>query len=83
MPPLATAYSVENFKIKESAVLSATVFPANSVLTDDDMTIDYVDTKTTGCNFGMSFKQGHVAVLDEAKIFLGRITSRSVYVNNL
>lgn len=31
----------------------------------------------------MSFKQGHVAVLDQAKVFINKITNRSVYVDKL
>ena len=47
------------------------------------MTKDYVDTKTTGCNFGMSFKKDYVAVLDEAKIFINFLTNSTPFVDNL
>jgi len=59
LPPVATAYSTANYKINESGVLSGTVFPANTpILTDGDLTIDYVNTAVTGCNFGMTFPTG-------------------------
>jgi len=60
------------------------VFPANTpVLTDGDLTIDYVSTATTGCNFGMNFPEGQVAVLDEAKIFINFMTTVTPYANKL
>jgi len=59
------------------------VFPANTNLYDNDLITDFVDTRTSGCNFGMTFKAGHVAVLDEAKIFINFITTRTPYVNNV
>ena len=59
------------------------MFPANSVLFDNDVKKDFVDTKTTGCSFGMSFKQDYVAVLDEAKIFINFLTNSTPYVDNL
>jgi len=31
----------------------------------------------------MSFKDNHVAVLDEAKIFIGFLTNKTPYVDNL
>ena len=59
------------------------VFPADSVLYDNDMIIDHVDTSTTGCNFGMTFKSDHVGILDEAKVFINFITSTDPYVDQL
>lgn len=31
----------------------------------------------------MTFKEGHVAVLDEAKVFIGFLTDKTPYVDNL
>lgn len=83
MPPLATTYSVSNYKISTSGVLNETVFPAGSNLYDNDLMMDYVDTKTTGCNFGMTFKPNHVGILDEANIFINFLTSKTPYVDKL
>jgi hypothetical protein len=80
---LATTFSVDNYKIQESRPLEGKVFPENSVLTDMNTIVDHKDTKTTGCNFGMTFKKGHVGVLDEAKVFINFITSTAPYVNKL
>jgi hypothetical protein len=49
VPPLATTYSVNNYAISTSGVLNETVFPAGSNLYDNDLMMDFVDTKTTGC----------------------------------
>lgn len=56
LPSIATSSSIANFQIKEDGVLSGTVFPATAtLLTDGILTTDYVDTRTSGCNFGMTF----------------------------
>jgi hypothetical protein len=86
LPPLATTYSVNSYQIKSSDILTGSVFPTGStgaMLNDNVYTKDYIDTKTTGCNFGMTFKPSQVAVLDEAKVFINFITSKTPYVNNL
>lgn len=82
VPSLATTYSVEQFKITESHDLSGKVFPADSVLQDDDVQTDHTATAAE-CTFGMTFKQDHVGVLDEAKVFIGFMTDKTHYVNNL
>lgn len=63
--------------------MTGTVFPSNLVLTDGVLTKDYIDTRSTGCNFGMNFPAGYVAVLDEAKIFINFMTTITPYANNL
>lgn len=83
LPPLATTYSVDSFTIAESAILSGEVFPTDSVLVDGDNTIDYYSSASTGCNFGMTFREDYVAVLDEAKVFINFITSTEPYVDQL
>ena len=83
LPPLATTFSVDNYKISESHTLEGEVFPADSVLYDDDVSIDHVDDSASGCNFGITFKKGHVGVLDEAKVFINFITSTDPYVDKL
>ena len=83
LAPLATTYSVETFQITESQVLKETIFPDGSEsLHDDDHKVDYTQT-SSGCEFGMTFKEGHVAVLDEAKVFINFMTDKSVFVDNL
>ena len=83
LAPLATTYSVDTFQITESQVLKETIFPDGSeALHDDDHMVDFTQT-SEGCEFGMTFKQGHVAVLDEAKVFINFMTDKSVYVDNL
>lgn len=79
---LATTFSVDTYSITESAALHGTVFPVDSVLDDSEVTIDHVDN-TAGCNFGMTFKADHVAVLDEAKVYINFITSTAPYVDKL
>jgi len=83
LPPLSTTFSVNNFKITQSGVLNETVFPAGSNLYDNNLMIDYVDTRATGCNFGMTFRPNHVGILDEANIFINFLTSKAPYVGNL
>lgn len=82
VPPLATTYSVQEYSIAGSQVLNATVFPAGSLLYDDDLTIDHT-ANSAGCSFGMNFKKDHVAVLDEAKVFIGFMTDKTHYVDKL
>jgi len=83
LPKLATTYSVDNHKITESVVLYGTEFPSGSVLYDTDTIVPYESTETAECTFGMIFKEGHVAVLDEAKIFINFLIDKSQYVNKL
>jgi hypothetical protein len=52
-------------------------------LYDDDTVADHHDANTVGCTFGMTFKDGHVGILDEAKIFINFLTDKTPYVNNL
>lgn len=49
----------------------------------DSKTVDPWETSDNPCEFGMSFKEGHVAVLDESKIFIGFLRNKTPYVNNL
>ena len=83
MPSLATTYSVQNYKLKTVGTLNGTLFPNDTTLYDGKLQIDHVDTSKTTCTFGMSFPQGTVAVLDEAKVFINWLTNPSIYVNNL
>jgi hypothetical protein len=83
VPKLATTYSVDSYKINESVVLYGTEFPTGTVLYDSETIVPYEATESTECTFGMTFKEGHVAVLDEAKIFINFLTDKSRYVNKL
>jgi hypothetical protein len=83
LPHLATTLSVDSYTITESAILSGEVFPTNTGLVDGDVTVDYVSSAASGCNFGMTFKEDYVAVLDEAKVFINFITSTAPYVDQL
>jgi len=59
LPPLATTYSVYSYQIKSADLLVGSIFPtgsAGAMLKDDVLTKDYIDTKRSGCNFGMTFK---------------------------
>lgn len=64
-------------------MLNATVFPAESVLYDNELTVEHVDTASEGCNFGMTFKSGHVGILDEAKVFINFLSDKEPYVDKL
>lgn len=70
LPKLSTTYSSNAYKIRSSEILYGTVFPADTVLYDDDTINEYRSDERTDCTFGMYFKEGHVGVLDEAKIFI-------------
>lgn len=84
MDKLATTYSVDNYKIDESVDLSETIFPTGSEILHDGLTVESYETDiSSNCEFGMTFKEGHVAVLDEAKVFIGFLTDKTPYVNNL
>lgn len=72
VPALATSHSAESFTITESNVLYGEIFPAGSVLYDNDFIAPHID-RVNNCHFGMTFKEGHVGVLDEAKVFLNFI----------
>jgi hypothetical protein len=82
VPALATSHSAEQFTITESDVLYGTIFPEGSVLYDDEFISPHID-RVNNCHFGMTFKEGHVGVLDEAKVFLNFIENTWVYQENL
>jgi hypothetical protein len=83
LPQLSTSYSTENYKIAESVNLSGTIFPEETALMHDGHTVEsYIATGST-CEAGMTFKEGHVGVLDEAKIFINFLIDKTPYVNNL
>jgi len=63
--------------------LNGTLFPNDPKLYDGNLQVDHVDNSTTTCTFGMNFKQGTVAVLDEAKVFISLLTNPKIFVNNL
>jgi hypothetical protein len=58
------------------------VFPTDSVLYDNELTIDYVTTDAP-CEFGMTFRDGYVAVLEEVKVFIHFLTDKTPYVDKL
>jgi len=64
-------------------VLLGSVFPDAAALTDGFLAVDHVDAASSGCNFGMTFKTGYTAVLDEAKIFLNNVLDKTPFVDNL
>jgi hypothetical protein len=81
---LSTTYSVDNYKIRESEDLQGEVFPADSEILHDGLTVEHYESSlSSGCEFGVTFKEGHVAVLDEAKVFIGFLTDKTPYVDNL
>jgi len=81
---LVTNYAVDNYKIDAAKDLNETIFPADSAILHDGFTVDhYESTLTSGCEFGMTFKEGHVGVLDEAKVFIGFLVDKTPYVDNL
>jgi len=82
VPALATSHSAEAFTITESDVLYGEIFPADSVLSDDEYVAPHID-RVNDCHFGMTFKEGHVGVLDEAKVYINFIVNTWVYQNNL
>lgn len=82
VPELATSFSAKTYSVTEPAVLYGTVFPANSVLYDNELVTNHIDRRND-CTFGMTFKEGHVGVLDEAKIYLHNIDKLWVYQNNV
>lgn len=49
----------------------------------DGFTVDSYETDESDCFFGMTFKENHVVILDEAKIFIGFLTDKTPYVDNL
>lgn len=63
-------------------MLNSTVFPADSTLYNNELTNDHVTTDAP-CEFGMTFKDGYEAVLDEAKVFLYFLTDKTPYVDKL
>jgi hypothetical protein len=81
---LSTTYSVDNYKIRQSEDLNGVIFPEGSDILHDGLTVEHHETDvTSGCEFGMTFKEGHVGVLDEAKVFIGFLTDKTPYVDNL
>jgi len=82
VPELASSYSATEFKITKSEVLQGVIFPADSVLNDGEFTQPHID-RVNNCKFGMTFKEGHVAVLDEAKVYINFIVNLWVYQDNL
>lgn len=82
VPELATTYSIDNYQIVESKTLYGTVFPEDTVLYDDLTQVSY-EPSGDECSFGMTMLEGHVGVLDEAKIFINFLSSKTPYVNNL
>lgn len=85
MPTLATSYSLDNFAVTTSHVLSGEMFPADNYedLIDYILTVDHTDSASSNCEFGMTFKTGYEGVLDEAKVFVQSINNKTPYVNNL
>jgi len=67
LPALATSYSVSQFAIEESRPLTGKWFGTAekevAKLSDGMVLDDYVDSLSTGCNFGITLKKGQVGVL--------------------
>lgn len=84
IPPLSTSYSTTNYKISEARDLTGTIFPEFSDMLHDGHTVESYDTgNAQTCEFGMTFKEGHVGVLDEAKIFINFMTDKTPYIDSL
>lgn len=81
---LSTTYSVNEYVIRQSEDLLGTVFPEDSDILHDHLTVEHYESDLSeGCQVGMTFKEGHVGVLDEAKIFIGFLVDKEPYVDNL
>lgn len=83
LPPLATTYSVDSYRITKADTLMQDIFPEGTEHLHDSMTIDSYVTADEECFFGMGFKDGHVAILDEAKVFIGFLLDKAPYVDKL
>lgn len=84
VPALSTSYSTSNYKISEARDLSGVIFPIGTEMLHDGHTVESYDTgRAANCEFGMTFKEGHVGVLDEAKIFINFMTSKTPYIDGL
>lgn len=85
VPKISTIYSNENFEISlPSENLKGNMFGTAEdyeIAFDDKMLVKPTDTNSE-CHLGMSFKEGHVAVLSQVKYFLKDIlTHKEIYVN--
>jgi len=83
VPSLSTSYSVENYSITAAHDLNGAIFPDETEILHDGLTVESYENTDAECEFGMSFKESHVAILDEAKIFIGFLTDKTPYVDNL
>jgi hypothetical protein len=81
---LSTTYSVNEYVIRQSEDLYGDYFPADTAILHDHLTVEpYMSSESSGCEVGVTFKDGHVGVLDEAKIFIGFLVDKEPYVDNL
>lgn len=83
VPRVATTYSTDNYKITKADTLMEDIFPEGTEHLHDSLTIDSYVTAEDECYFGMSFKDNHVAILDEAKVFIGFLLDKKPYVDKL
>jgi hypothetical protein len=82
VPPLVTSYSASQYTLAQStSYLVGEVFASNSAkasaLTDGDNLNEYTDT-ISACYFGSKFRENHVGVLSEVKIFMKAFVKSSV-----
>mmetsp|Transcript_44479 Transcript_44479/g.32600 ORF Transcript_44479/g.32600 Transcript_44479/m.32600 type:complete len:119 (+) Transcript_44479:1912-2268(+) len=66
LPPLATTFSIEEYKVQETHDLDGTWFSTNSASTfaihDGENTIGYEDSNTE-CHVGVQMMTGHVGIV--------------------
>lgn len=81
---LSTTYSVNDYAIRQSEDLLGEIFPEDSAILHDHLTVEHYESSVSeGCEVGVTFKEGHVGILDEAKIFIGFLVDKTPYVDNL
>lgn len=89
MAPLVTQYSSSTYKIQEPQVIKGTwqgsaVRSELDKLSDGIKTIDIADDTNNDCYFEIQTeKDGHVFVLDEARVFLNNLNDITPFVNRL
>ena len=51
-------------------------------LYDDKNLIDYTDATAEACSFQVQYKENHVGVLDEAKIFINNLLDKKPFIGS-
>ncbi len=80
LPGLATAYSIDQYKIVEESYVMGVAFSSNSALTNTVWDGSHQNGWTStarNCFFGTAFRAGYVGVLNEVKYFMSRFNKRN------